>query len=242
MNIRSVTAFCEPDHVDHTQLSQFFQDARAAFDISVQSCRVATHPFPEWWSGSNLVEQAQTFAKTWQEIGADYISLGPVKLQHDADWLELIPAILSATDVLFATAEIADTNGRLSTTRCQRAADIIRRISRIQDDGFGNLYFTALANCPPGSPFFPVAYHAGGPAKFAIAVESADIALTAIQQSKTLDEARENLVHAIEEAAGKIAETAVSLSQTHAIPFSGIDFSLAPFPTDDRSLGGALEA
>ena len=47
---------------------------------------------------------------------------------------------------------------------------------------------------------------------------------------------------AIEKAAGKMAETAVSLSQKHNIPFSGIDFSLAPFPTDDRSLGGALEA
>ena len=188
------------------------------------------------------MDQARTFAAAWQEIGADYISLGPVKLDHDPDWLELIPAILSATDALFATAEIADTNGRLSTTRCQRAADIIRRISHIQENGFGNLYFTALANCPPGSPFFPVAYHAGGPAKFAIAVESADLARNAIQQSKTLDEARENLVHAIEEAAGRIAKTAVSLSQTHAIPFSGIDFSLAPFPTDDRSLGGALEA
>ncbi len=242
MNIRSVTAFCEPDHVDHTQLSRFFQDAREAFDFSVQSCRVATNPFPEWWSGSNLVDQAQAFARTWQEIGADYISLGPVQMRHDPDWLELIPAILSATDVLFATAEIADTNGRLSTTRCQRAADIVRRISRIQDNGFGNLYFTALANCPPGSPFFPVAYHTGGPTTFAIAVESADIAVNAIRQSKTVDEARHNLVYAIEDAAKRVAETAVSLSQTHAIPFSGIDFSLAPFPTDDRSLGGALEA
>lgn len=242
MNIRSVTTFCEPNQVDHTQLSHFFKEAREAFDVSVQSCRVATNPFPDWWSGSNLVEQAQDFAQTWQKIGADYISLGPVKMSHDADWIELIPAILSATDVLFATAEIADTNGRIDTTRCQHTADIIRRISRIQDNGFGNLYFTALANCPPGSPFFPVAYHDGGPAKFAIAVESADIAVSAIQQSKTLDEARENLVRAIEEAAGKIAKTAVSLSQQHNIPFSGIDFSLAPFPTDERSLGGALEA
>lgn len=242
MNIRSVTAFCEPNNVNHTQLSQFFQAARTAFDFSVQSCRVATHPFPEWWSGSNLVDQAKNFATTWQAIGADYISLGPVKLAHDADWLELIPAILSATDMLFATAEIADTNGRIHTTRCQHAADIIRRISRIQDNGFGNLYFTALANCPPGSPFFPVAYHGSGPAKFAIAVESADIALSAIQQSKTLDEARINLVEAIEVAAEKIAVTAVSLSQKHNIPFSGIDFSLAPFPTDERSLGGTLEA
>lgn len=242
MNIRSVTVFCDPIQANRQQIANLFATAREQFSDPVQTCRLATTPFPEWWFGANLVHQAQTFTATWQEVGADYISLGPVKLHHDADWIELIPAILSATDVLFATAEIADTNGRIDTGRCQRIADIIRRISRIQENGFGNLYFAALANCPPGSPFFPVAYHSGGPAKFAIAVESADIAVHAIRQSKTLDEARENLVQAIEAAAGRIAETAVSLANQHQIAFSGIDFSLAPFPTDDRSLGSALEA
>lgn len=115
-------------------------------------------------------------------------------------------------------------------------------MSQILPNGFGNLYLTALANCPPGSPFFPVAYHQGGPAHFAIAVESADIALQAIQSASTLGEARQNLIEAIETAAFRLSLTAQELANTYQIPFSGIDFSLAPFPTDDKSLGGALEA
>ncbi|MCP5100021.1 MAG: DUF711 family protein, partial [Chloroflexi bacterium] len=211
----------------------------------------ATTPFPDWWHqptlfgeriAGSILERAQTIANKFQDAGANYISIGPALLQHDIDWLDVIPALLSATDSLFATAEIANKNGQIDIERCHRVSNIIRRISTITPDGFGNLYFTALANCAAGSPFFPVAYHSGGSPRFAIAVESADVAVKAIQKANNLDEARHNLVTAIEETAAKIAETAVSLSRTHQIPFDGIDFSLAPYPTDDKSLGGALEA
>ncbi len=50
------------------------------------------------------------------------------------------------------------------------------------------------------------------------------------------------MIEAIETAAFRLSLTAQELANTYQIPFSGIDFSLAPFPTDDKSLGGALEA
>ena len=242
MDIRSITVFCDPQYANQQQIADFFAEARTAFAYPVQSCRLATTPFPTWWQGDNLIAQAQAFVASWKERGANYISLGPVQLQHDADWIELIPAMLSATDTLFATAEIADINGRFDIDRAHQIANVIRRISRIHDNGFGNLYFAALANCSAGSPFFPVAYHSGDPTRFAVAIESADIALQAVQQSRSLAEARANLVHAIEEAADVMVKTAVSLAADHNIAFGGIDFSLAPFPTDDKSLGGTLEA
>ncbi|MCA9931982.1 MAG: DUF711 family protein [Anaerolineales bacterium] len=242
MDIRSITVFCDPQYANQQQIADFFAEARTAFAYPVQSCRLATTPFPTWWQGDNLIAQAQAFVASWKERGANYISLGPVQLQHDADWIELIPAMLSATDTLFATAEMADINGRFDIDRAHQIANVIRRISRIHDNGFGNLYFAALANCSAGSPFFPVAYHSGDPTRFAVAIESADIALQAVQQSRSLAEARANLVHAIEEAADVMVKTAVSLAADHNIAFGGIDFSLAPFPTDDKSLGGTLEA
>ncbi|MCA9923890.1 MAG: DUF711 family protein, partial [Anaerolineales bacterium] len=242
MDIRSITVFCDPQYANQQQIADFFAEAHTAFAYPVQSCRLATTPFPTWWQGDNLIAEAQAFAASWKERGANYISLGPVQLQHDADWIELIPAMLSATDTLFATAEMADINGRFDIDRAHQIANVIRRISRIHDNGFGNLYFAALANCSAGSPFFPVAYHSGGPTRFAVAIESADIALQAVQQSRSLAEARANLVHAIEEAADVMVKTAVSLAADHNIAFGGIDFSLAPFPTDDKSLGGTLEA
>ena len=238
MDIRSVTLFCDPDFAT-AQMADFFTAVRTPFPYPVQSTRLALPPFPDWWPENGDARQA---AKKWQAAGASYISLGPVLLHHDPRWIAQIPALLAASDVLFATVEIADTQGQIDTARCQLAAKLIKTVSQILPNGFGNLYLTGLANCPPGSPFFPVAYHHGGPAHFAIAVESADIALQAIQAANTLAEARQNLVEGIETAASRILPIAQQIAAEHNIPFSGIDFSLAPFPTDDKSLGGALEA
>ncbi len=242
MEIRSITLFCEPT-VDPQQAAAFMTAARRAFSYPVQSTRLATTPFPDWWDfEQDTAEQALTVATRWQTAGADYISLGPVQLRHDVGWLDVIPAILGASNVLFATIEIADTVGNFDTGRCWQAAKVVQQVSTILPNGFGNLYLAALANCPPGSPFFPVAYHNGGAPTFAIAVESADLALRALQSARTLVEARANLVAAIEDTAGQVMETAVSLAQQFAIPCHGIDFSLAPYPEDGKSLGGAMEA
>ncbi len=239
MDIRSVTLFSEPDF-DPKTASRFFADARTAFTYPVQTVRLAAPPFPDWWDES--VSSAPDFAGKWQAAGADYISLGPVKLDHEAAWIDRIPDLLAATDVLFTTIEIGNEDGRIALDRIHHTANIIKQVSTIQANGFGNLYLAALANCPPGSPFFPVAYHGGGPAAFAIAVEAADLALNAIQSAPTLAEARANLVAAIENTAGELVDTAVALAKAHHIPFRGLDFSLAPYPTNDKSLAGAMEA
>ncbi|MBE2223263.1 MAG: DUF711 family protein [Anaerolineae bacterium] len=244
MDIRSITLFSEWQHRPDN-LVPFLAAAREAFAYPVQSARLALPPFPDWFPSSQtkaVYAFSVQVSEQMRAAGVDYISLGPVQLDHDANWLTALPAIISSADNLFATAEIADVNGRLAPARAFQLAAIIKQVSTIHDNGFGNLYLTALACCPPGSPFFPVAYHRGGDPSFAIAVESADLALTAVQQSQSLAEARANLITAIENAAQTISQTAQKLAEKFGIPFGGIDFSLAPFPTDDKSLGGALEA
>ncbi|RMH01243.1 MAG: DUF711 family protein [Chloroflexi bacterium] len=243
MEIRSITVFAQPGQPT-PEMRAFLAAARNAYPYPVQTVRLATPPFPDWWPHTaDLHSTAQELVRQWQEAGVNYISLGPVQLRHDTSWLDMIPALLGATDALFATAEIADTKGQLDVGRCHHVARLILQISRILDNGFGNLYFAALANCPPGSPFFPVAYHhsTDAPAAFAIAVEAADLARTAIQQARTLNEARQNLVTAIETAAAQITAVSRQLATTHQHRFAGIDFSLAPYPTDDKSIGGAFE-
>jgi uncharacterized protein (UPF0210 family) len=246
MDIRSITLFRDPDF-PAAKMADFFTAVQSAFPYPVQSTRIALPPFPEWWPDevhgeAQIQQHAQQLAQQWQAAGANYISLGPVQLHHESLWVDRIPALLAAAAALFATVEIASTQGQIDTARCQQAAALIKTVSQILPNGFGNLYLAALANCPPGSPFFPVAYHQGGPAHFAIAVESADLALQAVQEAASLDEARQNLVNAIETAAFRLTLTAQKLADEYGILFSGIDFSLAPFPTNDKSLGGALEA
>lgn len=239
MDIRSVTFFCEPDYGDLSHLGTFLAKARETFHVPVQTTRLALPPFPDWWDRDRAT--AENLAAQWQEVGFDYISLGPVQLRHDATWLERLPEIIGTADVLFAGAEIADLSGQIDVGRCLAVANLIQEASKLYDNGFGNLYLAALANCSPGAPFFPVAFHRGGDPHFAIAVESADLAVTAVKSASSLAEARRNLVEAIEAEAGKVSAAADELSAAFGFPFSGIDFSLAPFPEADKSLAGAME-
>ncbi|MEW5986038.1 MAG: DUF711 family protein [Chloroflexota bacterium] len=241
MKLRAVTLFVEPNF-DPAAAAAFFSAARTAFHLPVQTVRLATTPFPTWWSEREpVISQAQSVAGRWRAAGAEYISLGPVQLDHDSAWLERLPELLAATDVLFASVEIA-AGGQVDVERCWRMARVIQEVSQLQANGFGNLYLAALANCPPGSPFFPVAYHGGGPAVFALAVEAADLALAAGQAAGSLTEARRHLVESIETEAARLATAAQALAAAHDIAFGGLDFSLAPYPTAEASLAGAMEA
>jgi len=242
MEIRSVTLFCEP-RLSAARTRAFFAAARTAFDHPVQTTRLATTPFPDWWpAGEDDGQTAVKLAQQWQTVGADYISVGPVLLRHRAEWVNKLPHILGAGGVLFASAEVVDQAGEIDPARAQQVAGIIQQASRLQANGFGNLYFTALANCAPGAPFFPVAYHGGGEPGFALALEAADLVVAAVAGANSLAEARQRLVEAVEWEAIMLTAAAEQLAQEHQIPFQGLDFSLAPFPTADKSLAGAMEA
>ncbi len=242
MKIRSVTLFSDLEDIP-SSVREFFEAARGAFHVPVQSLRLATSPFPSWWNTSHFTPfQTKEIADRCTDLGADYVSLGSVQLRHDASWLDLIPDIVASSDSLFISAEIADRSGHIDIGRCQAIATVIKRVSILQANGFKNLYLAALANCPPGSPFFPVAYHDDRPAHFAIAVEAADIILSAINTAGSLVEARSNLVKDIEKETAELAQAGSELSSRYGIPFSGIDFSPAPFPTAETSTTAALEA
>lgn len=241
MEIRSVTLFCDHNG-DPAAFAPLWTAARGAFPVRVQSTRLGASPFPDWLPRQGAGAAAAEFVAAWRAAGADYVSLGPVQLRHDPAWLALIPDLLAGLDSTFTSIEIATTGGDIDVARCHAAAGVIRRVSALRPDGFGNLFLGALAACGPGHPFLPASYHGGGPASFAIAVEAADVALDAIGGAATLAEARARLVAGIEAAAAAIAPAAARLAAEFGLRFDGLDFSLAPYPTADKSLGAALEA
>jgi uncharacterized protein (UPF0210 family) len=67
------------------------------------------------------------------------------------------------------------------------------------------------------------------------------LAVTALGEAGSLDEARERLVAAIEAGAGQIEAAVRPLAHQQGYRFTGIDFSLAPFPEESRSIGAAIE-
>jgi uncharacterized protein (UPF0210 family) len=254
MKIRSITYFCNPKYpLDEKALravGEFLAKAKSAYEAAgyeVQTVRLATIPFPALLNGkvTELPKLAEKLESILSQIGVAYASLGPALIEYPESYA-VIPDAIAATQNVFFGGVTADKKNGISMQAINACAGIIQKASMITADGFGNLRFAALANVNAGAPFFPAAYHDSDKPAFAIATEAADLAVDAFIGRRTVDDGRQALIAEITRHGKAIALVAEDLTQS-PIPgspfpiFGGIDFSLAPFPDDAHSLGGAVE-
>ena len=254
MRIRSVTYFADiGDPVERASAidsaGRLAREARTALEdagFPVQTTRLATQPLSHL--PADPVCLAQELWELCADAGFDYLSLGPVlAAEPDADLslLDAIPALIQATETVFATVLVATKDKGPNLEAIRRTAEIVRQVASTTALGFGNLRLAVMANVGPHAPFFPAAYHDGGTPAVAIATESADLAVSAFSGadagSGSFEKARSRLIEVVEDAAGRIAGLITPLSERHGHRFAGIDFSLAPFPEEARSIGAAVE-
>lgn len=251
MKVRSITCFYHPGVKNATtsldKLAALAAKARTQFEkagFPVQSQRLATVPFPELCPTGCLasgVSMAQSIAANARQRGFTYTSLGPA-LPADPDSFAMVTAMLPATPDIFLSANLLDDQGRISQRAIRESASIIRQAATMEPGGFANLRFAAIANVQPFTPFFPAGFSSGKEPAFALAMECADTFLDAFKEARTLDQAGERALAAIEKAAAALALIAEKLSAEFGISFKGFDFSPAPYPAEFCSLGRALEA
>jgi uncharacterized protein (UPF0210 family) len=186
------------------------------------------------------IELAQSLEAEAVRLGFEYVSIGPA-LPGVPDSFAIIPEVLAAAGSVFASGLLTMGKRSIDLAAVRACAAIISRAAQISEDGFGNLRFASLANVPPGSPFFPAAYHGAVQPTFALALEAADLAVGAFGQAASLAEAQDRLVQEIESQAEQLIAISGRLSPESGVDFSGLDFSLAPFPEEERSIGTAIE-
>ena len=252
MNIRSITTFYDPALGGVTPpldaLAQFAAAAKSALqakDYPVQSIRLATSPFPRWapsLTGDAMAALAVDLESQAVSRGFNYVSLGPADPANPASY-PAIPSILAAAQSVFATGLMTSPGGKVSLPAVRACAEIITQAAKISPDGFTNLRFAALGNVPPGSPFLPSAYHsAGAQPAVALAVESADLALEVFKQATSLESARLGLISRLEKHAAHLQAAMAEPCQRFGVRFLGLDYSLAPYPSETCSSGSALES
>lgn len=251
MKIRSITCFFDPrargaqqaiDRIGKLRQAAVDQFNKSGFEV--QSTRLATVPFPNLYSIQDIdsaVRQAQQLEADATEREFGYLSIGPALTEQPESYDMIVP-VLAATQNVFVSGMMTTPRGEVSLPAVRRCAEVITRTAAISPDGFTNLRFGALANVNPWGPFLPGAYHQGERPAFALAMECADMAYAQIRKAKTLAEARQNIVEALESQAVALTSTANWLGQQFDVDFRGIDFSLAPFPEQWCSLGAAMEA
>lgn len=250
MIIRSITYFCNPGWpLDQGKLQTagtFLAEAKAAFEgagYPVQSLRLATVPFLQMVGGDKIGETpklAEAMERATRSVGIAYAALGPAQPELPASY-EVIPEAIAASQNIFFSGVAADARFGISLSGLRACAEVITRCSRVTSEGFANLRFAALANCKAGSPFFPAAYHDRDDPSFALAMEAADLAVETFTNSRTVTDGQWAMVSALEEHGRKLTAVGDALGRRFSIVFGGIDFSLAPFPEESRSIGTALE-
>jgi uncharacterized protein len=246
MKIRSITCFYNPgaepvDKISHlAQHIDKLKNGFASIGWEVQTVRLATVPFGQYTTSKNAVKIISQIETAAIENGFDYLSVGPARISHPMDY-EIIPEILSATKNVFATGILTHHHKGISTAAIKACAKIIIKIATISSDGFANLRFSALSKVQPFTPFFPAAYSYGSKSAFALAVEAADVAISAFKSVETISEGRELMLAQLETASRDLSSAIQKLGLRWKFPFKGFDFSLAPFPEDWCSLALAME-
>jgi uncharacterized protein (UPF0210 family) len=250
MKIRSVTYFDDPgiplgdDFLSRT--GNFARETRRCFEaagLELQTVRFASPPFPILLASQTddqIIEFAIHLEKVLIDNGFDYISLGPA-LPEKPESFSIVPELIRNTEITFCSGLMTHPEKGLSLAAVRACGEIICQLAPLDENGFKNLYFAALGNVPAGGPFFPAAYHDGSRAKFSIAVEAADLAVEAFANSKSFVDARDQLISLIEKHGINIGAVSHDLARITRAQFSGIDYSLAPYPDDTLSIGKALE-
>jgi uncharacterized protein (UPF0210 family) len=241
------------------RLGEFAVTGRAALQaagFAVQTARLSTQPLEEWLDPSrDALTAAVEIGDISARSGFDYCALGTIQAAGNQDdervpaLQNLLPQILLAAGTCFASIQVGvrrDGYGTINLDAVKAAARVIGALAQGTPDGFANLRFAAAAGCPPHVPFFPASYYIqddrnSGDPEFGLALEAADLAVRAFSKARSHEEARENLLALLSDEAGKAAEVCTALAANTGYTFTGLDISMAPHPSEDKSIARALE-
>jgi uncharacterized protein (UPF0210 family) len=248
MKIRSITYFVHPRWPINELILQkagiFSQQAKTLFNeagYEVQTLRLATPPFPSYLQPDDYERVTIQMEVLAHSEGFEYVALGPA-VPTRLESYAAIPGMLANSGDLFFSGHLNTPDYKISLPAVRACAEVIHQAAALEKNGFANLRFTALANVGPWSPFFPAAYHDGKHPAFGLAIEGADLAVSAFTTAGSLAEARTKLIDSIEHHAQRLEAVGHQLENTYNVKFKGLDFSMAPYPVQAVSMGNALES
>lgn len=153
--------------------------------------------------------------------------------------LDEVPKFIRDTDIFFTSLPVASTREGINISALKSGAKIIKQLS--EPDPIKNLNFCVSANVGPNFPFFPAAYHFSDKPAFSIALEMADEVIKAIEEASTIKDAQFNLLSRFNQIYDDITKICEKIGRSFNVEFKGIDYSPAPFPEIDKSIGTAIE-
>lgn len=225
------------------QIAEFNQQAKKQFEqneYEVQTTRIATNSWEEYLSKLHHTEifgEITKIENNCKRYDVDNFNIG---YSQSPELIKLIPQIITNSPIIFCSTKIGDSEKGMDDRAIRASAEVIKQLSKTTSGGLGNFQYCAWANCPPGIPFFPAAYHKGE-TSFGIGLECSDLVVKTFSRSKDLNEASELLDEILEKEFSEVAAVAENVAKIFGIPFRGIDTSIAPSLEPKESIAYAYE-
>jgi uncharacterized protein (UPF0210 family) len=234
------------------QAGRFLAHAAEQFTaagVEVQTTRLALTPFAEAGpreDASWVPEFARELEDACKQHGIGFISMGPIRWgvvgpAAGQRYAEALAEALVGTEAINGTIETV-VDGRPSGGAALAAGHVIAKLARETAQGFGNFRFCTISQCGPNIPFFPAAFHGGGPSVFTIGLQAADEVQQAFSGPGDRDQLESRLGQTLGEAVRRVEAVARELAAEAGVQFGGTDLTPAPFGSDADSSAGMLEA
>jgi len=248
--VRTITAFIRLNPSDYKRqladTAQTLNIAKKNFEQSgwvVETTRITTQPFPEFVRGLPREKALALLLELDNLAAGSYeFNVGPaiMKDSDDPSMVDLAAEFLARAKVTNSSAVIAAEDG-IHWQTIQRVAHLVKYIAENTPHGQGNFRFAATAMVSPYGPFYPASYHTAGGGKFAIGLESANVVLRVLSETKGMPQpASAKLSSELSRYAQEAEAIAQNFARESAWEYLGLDPT--PAPEGDVSIGAAIEA
>jgi hypothetical protein len=203
----------------------------------VQTVRLATQPWQAYCPDPvRIADKAAALEEPLLASGIDFFSIGTTTR---AEHVPALYDVIKRTRTGFCTV-LAAGRGGIDLDCLRRSARLIKKLARLNGDGFSNLRFAVCFNTPPGTPFFPAAYHKG-PASFGIGLENGDLVYRAFSEAGDYEKAADALRRLMTREYAAVEGIALRAADTLKLKYGGIDVSVAPSVKRNQSVAFGCE-
>jgi uncharacterized protein len=250
--VRAVTGFITIDRKSYpsqiAEAAKFLskvRDAIKAAGYDVQGIRISTQPFPQYTRGLSRPDALKLLRDINDQAGKLKFApnIGPAMREDtdDAGPVALLTEILSTPGNRLSANIVTAGEDGIHWNAVRQAAKIIHAVGERSPNGQGNFNFGAIAMLKPYGPFYPGAWHpGGGPPRFAIGLQSANVVMDVFSREHDPGKAEKALAAALEVHARAVEAAAIKAAQGSGWTYAGIDPT--PAPAGQVSIGTAIES
>jgi len=209
---------------------------------TIQTLRIATQHFHKI-ARANDYKSSFEWLKRLDEVAREHeimVSIGQVLPpdHYDNSIVDWGTELIRSTNMISFSLPVSDHRHGILLKSIKAAAETMVAIAHHTRGGEGNFRFAAAANCQPGIPYFPVAYHKGKNS-FGVGLEYPDV-LTETIAGSAKEDLRRDIKTELEKIMKPVEKTALQLSNEFGLEYLGIDTSTAPGL--EASIGESIEA